>query len=362
LRRQYALHRRELDAAMAAVCESAAFIDGPDVAAFEGEFAAFCGASHCVGVSSGGEALRLALAALGVGSGDEVILPANTFIATALAVSATGARPVLVDCLPDTANIDPAQVDAAVTERTRAIIAVHLYGQPADVDALQAVADRYGIPLVEDAAQAHGAEFRGRRCGGLGRLAAFSFYPGKNLGAFGDAGAVTTNDEGLASFVREARSYGERRKYEHVVKGGNWRLDTLQAAVLRVKLRHLDEWNSARRRAAALYHERLRDVRGVVLPQVRADVVPVWHLYVIETEQRDALLAVLRHAQVFAGIHYPVPIHSQPAFADLGYARGAFPQSERRAGRILSLPIFPEITEAEIDRVAGVVREFAGGG
>jgi len=361
LRRQYAAHRAELDAAVAAVCESTAFIEGPDVAAFEREFAAFCGVQHCVGVSSGGEALRLALVALGVRAGDEVILPANTFVATALAVSGTGARPVLVDCLPDTANIDPEQVAALITPRTRAIIAVHLYGQPADMEALQEVADRHGLPIVEDAAQAHGAEFRGRRCGSMGRLAGFSFYPGKNLGAFGDAGAVTTDDEHLATFLRQVRTYGERRKYEHVVKGGNWRLDTLQAAVLRVKLRYLAHWNAARQRVAACYSERLHDVVGVTLPHVRPDVVPVWHLYVIETERRDALMAALRNAEIFAGIHYPIPVHLQPAYNDLGYTRGAFPQSERRAGRILSLPVFAEITESEIDRIVGVVRQVAAG-
>jgi dTDP-4-amino-4,6-dideoxygalactose transaminase len=358
LKTQYLAHRAEFDAAVRGVFESAAFINGPDVAAFEEEFAAFCGVRHCVGVSSGLEALRLALAAIGVGPGDEVILPANTFIATALAVSGVGARPVLVDCDPHTANILPEAVGGAISEKTKAIVPVHLYGQPVDFDALRSIASRYDIPIIEDAAQAHGAAYAGTRCGGLGRAAGFSFYPGKNLGAFGDGGAVTTNDDSVADVIRQARSYGERRKYEHVAKGGNWRLDTVQAAILRVKLRYLPAWNDARRHAAALYTEQLRQFPAISLPTVLEGVTPVWHLYVIQVDNRDGLLAALREHGIYAGIHYPTPIHLQPAYADLGYGRGAFPHAERQAARILSLPIYPEITAEQIDAVTAVVTRF----
>jgi dTDP-4-amino-4,6-dideoxygalactose transaminase len=358
LQRQYAAHRDEFQAALAAVLESAAFINGPDVRVFEEEFAAFCGVKNCVGVSSGFEALRLILLASGIGPGDEVILPANTFIATALAVSGVGARPVLVDCDLLTANLLTDAAAAAITPRTRAVIAVHMYGQPVDCAALRAVAEPHGLLLIEDAAHAHGAEYRGTRCGGLGRAAAFSFYPGKNLGAFGDAGAVTTQDDGLAEFVRQARNYGETQKYEHMVKGGNWRLDTLQAAVLRVKLRYLAAWNQARRRAAVFYTERLRHLPMVTLPTVRDDVLPAWHLYVIQVEHRDDVLAALRAQGILAGVHYPIPIHLQPAYAELGHRPGAFPNAERLAARVLSLPLHPEITEEDIDRVVATLERI----
>jgi dTDP-4-amino-4,6-dideoxygalactose transaminase len=355
LGRQHRALHAELQAAMARVLDATAFINGPDVKAFEDEFAAYCGTRHCVGVSSGLEALRLALIAVGVGPGDEVILPANTFIATALAVSGIGARPVLVDCDPATANILPDAIAAAITPRTKALLPVHLYGQPVDWDAIAAVADAHGLPVVEDAAQAHGARHRGRRCGSLGRAAAFSFYPGKNLGAFGDGGALTTDDDGVADYVRQARDYGQRRKYEHVIKGGNWRLDTLQAAVLRVKLRYLDEWNATRRQLADAYGARLQDATDVKLPAVRTDVEPVWHLYVIEVSDRDALLGKMQRLGIGAGIHYPTPIHLQPAYSDLGYARGDFPNAERQSARVLSLPLFPEMTLDEIHRVVTAI-------
>jgi dTDP-4-amino-4,6-dideoxygalactose transaminase len=258
---------------------------------------------------------------------------------------------VLADCDPVTANLDPAAAARAITPRTKAIMPVHLYGQPVDWPALEAIAAPRGIALVEDAAQAHGARHRGRRCGSLGRAAGFSFYPGKNLGAFGDAGAVTTDDDALAEYVRAARDYGQRRKYEHAVKGGNWRLDTLQAAVLRIKLRNLDAWNAARRAAAAAYSARLAGLPGLRLPEVAPGVEPVWHLYVVECERRDELVRQLNDAGIGAGVHYPVPVHLQDAYADLGYARGAFPNAERQARRVLSLPMFPEITDAEITTV-----------
>lgn len=361
LKQQYRDHREEFDGAIRGVLENAAFINGPDLAAFEQEFAAFCGVRYCVGVSSGLEALRLCLAALGIGPGDEVILPANTYIATALAVSGVGARPVLVDCDPHTANMQPAAAAAAITARTKAIMPVHLYGQPVDFEALQAMAARHGLAIVEDAAQAHGAEYHGARCGSLGRAAGFSFYPGKNLGAFGDGGAVTTDDAAIATFVRQARSYGERSKYEHILKGGNWRLDTVQAAVLRVKLRYLPAWNAARGRAAALYTERLRHLPAVTLPSVLDGVVPVWHLYVIQVDDRDGVLAALKQHDIGAGIHYPTPIHLQPAYADLGYGRGAFPNAERQAARVLSLPLFPEISVEQIEAVTAVIERCVTG-
>jgi dTDP-4-amino-4,6-dideoxygalactose transaminase len=360
LTQQFLRHRQEFEAALAGVCERATFINGPDVGAFEAEFAAFCETQHCAGVSSGLEALHLILMAAGIGGGDEVIVPANTFIATALAVSAVGARPVLVDCEADGPNIDVSAVAEKITPRTRAIIGVHLYGHPADFDALHALAAPHRLLLIEDAAQAHGARYRGRRCGSLGWAAGFSFYPGKNLGAFGDGGAVTTNDAAIADFIRTARNNGERRKYEHVLRGGNWRLDTIQAAVLRVKLRYLAEWNAARTRAAARYSERLAGMRAVGLPRARADTDPAWHLYVIEVGNRDGLVAALATQGIAAGIHYPTPIHLQPAYADLGHRPGSFPNAERQAARVLSLPLFPEITDAQIDRVAAAVREFVG--
>lgn len=356
LKAQYHSLRSEIDAAMAAVVEATAFINGPDVAAFEGEFARFCGAEYCVGVSSGLEALRLILVAAGIGAGDEVIVPANTFIATALAVSGVGATVVLADCDRRTSNLDLAATRRAITPRTKAIIPVHLYGQPVDWAGLEVIATQHGLLLIEDAAQAHGARVGPRQCGSLGLAAAFSFYPGKNLGAFGDAGAVTTNDAGLAERIRQARSYGERRKYEHTVKGGNWRLDTLQAAVLRVKLRHLAVWNERRRSIAAAYTERLGDCREVILPHVIAGVTPVWHLYVVEVEKRDRVLKALHQRGVMAGIHYPCPIHLQPAYADLGLAEGAFANAELLAPRILSLPIFPEMTDAQVDAVCAALR------
>ncbi len=360
LRQQYLSLRTEIDAAVSSVIESAAFINGPDVAAFETEFAKFCDAQHCVGVSSGLEALRMILVALGIGVGDEVIVPANTFIATALAVSGVGASVVLVDCDRRTANIDPLAVEDAITSRTKAIMPVHLYGQPVQWNALADIAAKHGVALIEDAAQAHGARWEDRACGNLGVAAAFSFYPGKNLGAFGDGGAVTTNDAALAERLRQARSYGERRKYEHVVKGGNWRLDTIQAAVLRVKLRHLAEWNEERRHAAARYSTALAEMPGVSLPAVLPNVTPVWHLYVIEVEERDRVLASLQQQGIMAGVHYPCPIHLQPAYADLGHQRGTFPNAEAAAARILSLPLFPEITADQTDRVVDGLRRALG--
>jgi len=336
---------------------------GPQVKAFEGAFAAWCGVGHCAGVASGTAALDLVLRGLGVGPGDEVITVAHTFIATAEAISAVGARPVFVDIDPQTYTMDPQALAAAITPRTRAILPVHIYGQPADMDAINAIAARHKLPVVEDAAQAHGATWNGVRAGALGTAACFSFYPGKNLGAYGDAGAVTSADAALAGQVRLLRNHGRHSKYLHEVKGFGERIDTLQAAILSAKLPYLDEWTAARRRLAARYGELLADC-DVVLPYVAPQAESAWHLYVIRTPQKDALRdALLDHLQahgIGAGVHYPVPLHLQPAYADLGYRAGALPVSEEVAATCLSLPLYPEMSEAQQERVAAVIREFVG--
>jgi dTDP-4-amino-4,6-dideoxygalactose transaminase len=348
----------QVDAAIAGVLADGHFILGRQVEAFEQAFAAFSGVAHAVGVSSGLDALRLALLALDIGPGDEVIVPANTYIATALAVSAVGARPVLVDCDPQTYLLDVAQAEAAVTTRTRAVIPVHLTGQAVDMDPVLRLADRHGLAVVEDAAQAHGARYKDRPCGSIGTLGCFSFYPSKNLGACGDGGMVTTDDAELARRVRRLRNYGEQAKYQHVDKGLNARLDTIQAAVLLVKLVHLPAWNAARARHAAAYRELLDGLEGLVFQQEAPWSTHVWHLLVVESDQRDSLRDHLAAAGVDTGIHYPVPIHLQPAYADLGHRRGAFPNAERLARRVLSLPMYPELRSGQIEFVTGAVRRF----
>ncbi len=339
------------------VMEEASFILGPDLAAFEEKFASYVGTRFCVGVESGTAALQLALESLGIGRGDEVILPANSYIASALAVSAVGARPVLVDC---DANylIDPAMLDDAVTPRTKAIMPVHLYGQAVPMDAIVDVARRRGLYVVEDAAQAHGARWDGRHVGAFGDVACFSFYPGKNLGAYGDGGAIVTDDAALADRLRLMRDFGQRKKYEHLIKGGNCRLDSMQAAVLDVKLRHLDAWNDARRRHAAAYDARLAEI-GIKPPPLLRNEGHVYHLYVIEVEQRERVVEALRERGIATGIHYPIPIHLQPAYADLGLRRGDFARTERSAQRVLSLPMFPELTEEQIAFVADALASSA---
>jgi dTDP-4-amino-4,6-dideoxygalactose transaminase len=320
------------------------------VDAFEQDFAAYCEAPHAVGVDSGLSALELVLRASGIGAGDEVITAANTFIATVLAISHTGATPVLVDADPRTHALDVDQVAAAVTPRTRAIVPVHLYGHPAEMDAIMSIAEPRGLLVVEDAAQAHGARFRGRRAGSLGHAAAFSFYPAKNLGAFGDGGAIVTADDGLRDRLRVLRNYGQREKYIHVEKGFNRRLDTMQAALLRVKLRQLDGWSDLRRRHADTYAELLADV-DVVAPAAAGHVEAVWHLYVVRVAHRDEVRAALDRAGIQTGIHYPVPVHLQPAYAELGLGPGSFPVAERIAGELLSLPMYPELTRDLIEEV-----------
>jgi dTDP-4-amino-4,6-dideoxygalactose transaminase len=351
LARQHASIRDEIDAAMAHVIDAGAFILGPDVELFESEWAEFCEARHAIGVASGTAAIHLLLEAVGVGPGDEVIVPANTFVASALPLMHRGARPVLVDCDPVSATLDLDAVTAAVTPRTRAVIAVHLYGQAADMDPLLQLAERHGFDVFEDACQAHGARYRGRRVGTLGTASCFSFYPSKNLGALGDGGAVVTNDGELADRLRKIRDLGQARKYEHVILGHNERLDTLQAAVLRVKLRCLEGWNDSRRQHARSYAERLADT-DVVLPKELEGREHVWHLYVIRTLDRDRVRASLDADGVQTGLHYPIPVHLQQAFSSLGYQAGAFPVAEQWSDQGLSLPMFAELEPSEIAAVA----------
>ncbi|WP_433555420.1 DegT/DnrJ/EryC1/StrS family aminotransferase [Pseudonocardia xinjiangensis] len=344
----------EIAAGWADILARTAFVGGPRVAAFETDYATWSGIRHCVGVGNGTDALELALRALGVRAGDECIMPANTFIATAEAVARAGATPVLVDCDEDTALIDVEAAAAAVTERTRVVLPVHLYGQTAAVEELRALLPE-GVAILEDAAQSQGARRHGVAAGKLGDIAGTSFYPGKNLGAYGDAGAVLTDRDDLAEAIRLLRDHGSPRKYEHSVLGFNSRLDALQAVVLSAKLRRLDDWNAARRAAAARYDELLSDVDGVVGPVVAEGNEPVWHLYVVRVAERARVLRELHESGIGAGIHYPVPVHRTEAFAHLGLGSGAFPVTERLADEIVSLPMFPDITPAQQERVVSVL-------
>lgn len=349
---------RELDAALVGafqrVYHNSWYIEGPEDAAFEAAFAEYCGAKYCVGCGNGLDALLLILKGYGIGPGDEVILPSNTYIATALAVSYTGAAPVLVEPRLATFNLDPTLVDAAVTPRTKAILAVHLYGQAAEMEPLRAIADRHGLKLIEDAAQSHGALYQGRRVGGLADAAGFSFYPGKNLGALGDAGCVTTNDAQLAAKVRALGNYGSDYKYHHIYQGHNSRLDELQAAFLAAKLPHLDRMNAERRRIAARYLAGIRHPE-VALPTVLPQCEPVWHIFAVRTPRRDALEAWLNQNGVGTNKHYPIPIHLQGAYKGLGLAQGALPLAEEISATQLSLPLFYGMTEEQVDWVIGLV-------
>jgi dTDP-4-amino-4,6-dideoxygalactose transaminase len=353
LKSQFARLREEIVPRVTAVMQEASFILGPDVARFEENFATYVGTRHCVGVESGTAALQLALEALGITRDDEVIIPANTYIASAIAVSAVGAVPVLVD-MDENYLIDAALLQNALTPRTKAIMPVHLYGQAVPMDAIMEFAKQNDLAVIEDASQSHGARWKGRASGSFGTVGCFSFYPGKNLGAYGDAGAVVTNDARIADGLRLLRDFGQRKKYEHLVKAGNCRLDSIQAAVLDVKLNHLNDWNDARRRCADLYDEKLAAI-GIAPPPRIADEGHVYHLYVIEVENRPHVQSVLAHRGIATGIHYPIPIHLQPAYADLGLGPGSFPRTERSAGRILSLPIYPELNEAQIDLVVSAL-------
>ena len=346
-----------LEEAALRTVRSGQYILGEEVASFEREFAAYCRVSHAVGVSNGLDALHLILRGLEIGPGDEVIVPANTFIATWLAVSFCGAKPVPVDAEPNGFNIDLSAVEAAITPRTRAIVVVHLYGVPADVGTLQAIADRYPLPIIEDAAQAHGAKCHGKRVGTLGKAAAFSFYPGKNLGALGDAGGVTTHDDQLAERIRVLRNYGSEVKYEHREAGFNARLDEMQAAVLRVKLLRLDKDNGARQRIADRYLEGLSGL-NLQLPSVPVGHTSVWHLFVIRANERERLREGLRKLGVSTGIHYPVPPHLQPPYASIDSPEGRFPRTETSHREVLSLPIWPGMTDAMVDYVVECLKHL----
>lgn len=350
--------RPDLDAAISRVLSSGWFVLGAELESFEREFAAFTGATQCVGVGNGLDAIELALRALGVGPGDEVIVPSNTFIATWLGVTRTGARVIPVEPDVSTYNIDPDRVDAAITPRTRAIVAVHLYGQPASMAPLREIASRRGVGLVEDAAQAHGASYDGIPVGSLGDVAAWSFYPAKNLGALGDGGAVTTDDEAIADRVRVLRNYGSRVKYIHETRGVNSRLDEIQAAVLRVKLRHLPEWNSRRKRVASAYMAGLAEAE-ITLPKGELRAEPAWHLFVVLSPDRDRLQQHMTAAGVETLIHYPVPPHRQSAYRELGHGEGAFPVAERIHRECLSLPIGPHLSKEHTAAVLAAVQSFA---
>ena len=347
----------EINAAVDRVIRSGWYIGGTEVAEFEERYADYCGAGHCVGVGNGLDALHLTLKAMGIGEGDEVIVASNGFIATLLAVSMTGAAPVAVEPDPLTHNLDPALVEAAITERTRVILPTHLYGQPADIDPLLEIAKRHGLRLVEDAAQAHGAHYKGRRVGAHGDAVTWSFYPSKNLGALGDAGAVTTNDPDLARRSRELGNYGSAKRYVNDVKGVNSRLDPLQAAVLSVKLDRLDEWNDRRRTIARVYGEKLHQ-GGVTLPYVPNWAEPVWHLFVVQCEARDALADCLEKAGVQTLVHYPIPPHRQRAYADLELAEGTLPIAEKLARTVLSLPMGPQLSLEQTEQVIEAVNAF----
>ena len=350
LKAQYESIKTEVDSALQRVIESTAFVSGPDVREFEGEFADFCGAEHGVGVASGTAALYLSLLALDIGPGDEVITTPATFFATVAEIARVGAHPVLVDVDRRTCNIDPERLEGAVTARTRAVIPVHMYGQPADMGPIRDIAERHRLHVIEDAAQAHGAEYRGSRAGSMGDLGCFSFYPAKNLGAYGDAGAVTTNSVELADKVRGLRDHGRADKYTHAELGTGERLDTIQAAILRVKLRRLEEWTEARIAAAKRYDGLLADLQ-VELPHVAAGIRHVFHLYVIQVDNRDRVLAELNENGIGAGVHYPLPLHLQPALRHLGYGPGDFPETESAADRVLSLPLYPELTDSQAGQV-----------
>lgn len=356
LRQHHAALRREFTAAFEAVVDASAFASGPFVSRFEQDFAAYCGAKFCVGVGNGTDALWLALLALGVGPGDEVITVPMTFMATAEAITYAGAKPVFVDIDPSTYTMNPEAVEGAITPRTRAIIPVHLYGQMADMEPILRIARRHGLKVIEDACQAHGANYGAKRAGSLGDAGCFSFYPGKNLGAFGEAGAVVTDSEELARKVQMFRDHGQARKYHHDVVGWNARMDGIQGAVLAIKLKHLDEYNEARRHHAEHYRSLLSGSPGVTLPCERSQSEHVYHLFVIRVSERDRVLKELESRGIHCGIHYPIPVHLQEAYRSLGLGRGSFPVSESCADEVLSLPMYPELTGEQIESVA---RELA---
>ena len=356
LKAQYQSIKPEIDAAIARVLDSCQFVLGSEVAGFEQDFATYCGAAECIALNSGTSALHLALLAAGVGPGDEVITVPFTFVASVAAVIYAGARPVLVDIDPRSFTMDPTLVEAAITPRTKAILPVHLYGQSADMDPIMEVARRHGLIVIEDAAQAHGAKYKGRPVGSIGDMGCFSFYPGKNLGAYGEGGAVTTSNAEYARTVRMLRDWGQDRKYHHLLRGFNYRMEGFQGAILRVKLRHLEAWTEARRRVVSLYNDLLAD-SGVETPTEMPWGRHVYHVYTLRTDDRDGLQAALQAEGIQTGIHYPVPAHLQPAYADLGYGRGAFPHAEAAAQQVLSLPLYPELSSQAVTEVAAAVKK-----
>jgi dTDP-4-amino-4,6-dideoxygalactose transaminase len=362
LTRQYKRIEEEILSATKRVYEKGRFILGEEVSVFEEEFSHYCGVRYGVGVDSGTDALQLALKAVGVGEGDEVITVAHSFIATALSISQTGAKPLFVDIDPETYTMDPNALEQFLRHRKKkgerqkikAILPVHLYGHPAEMDAIMDIADRYQLTLIEDACQAHGAEYQGRKVGSFGLLSCFSFYPTKNLGGYGDGGMVVTDDKKLFEKLRLLRCYGEKRKYEHVLKGGNNRLDEIQAAILRVKLKYLDQWNEERRKRVLIYKKMLEHT-GFICPTEKGQAKHVYHLFVIRTKKRNPLQTFLKEKGIGTLIHYPIPIHLQKAFRELGYRRGALPLTEQYAREVLSLPFFPEMTESEMEEVANEI-------
>ncbi len=359
LKAQYANIKSEVNAAIAGVLESCQFSLGGEVAAFEQEFAAYCGTKQGVAVNTGTSALHLSLLAAGIGRSDEVITVPFTFVATVAAVHYCGARPILVDIDPRYFNLDPNRVEAAITKRTKAILPVHLYGQPADMDPILDIARRHKLLVIEDACQAHGAEYKGRRAGSLGDMGCFSFYPGKNLGAYGEGGMVVTNDAEYARTIRMLRDWGAEKKYQHELKGYNYRMEGIQGAVLRVKMRYVEAWTQARRANAALY-DRLFAGSGVPTPQVMPNARHVYHIYAIRSKQRKAWMEALQAQGIHTGIHYPIPVHLLPAYSDLGYKGGDFPHSEQAANEVLSLPMFAELTSGQCEDVAAALRNLVG--
>ena len=361
LKQQFASLREEIREALDRVCRNASFILGEEVSEFAKEFAAYSEVKHCVALNSGTSALHLALLALGVKPGDEVITTANTFIATAEAICYAGAKPVFVDIDPNTANLDPALIERAITGRTRAVVPVHLYGRPAEMYPMLEIARKYNLAVIEDACQAHGARYRRRRVGSIGHAAAFSFYPSKNLSAYGEGGALTTNDAGVAEAARSLRNHGQSSPYTHERIGYNYRMEGFQGAVLRVKLKRLEQWNARRKEIAALYHCALQDAEVEIPPDDPRDE-RVYHLFVVYVERRDAVRAALEARGVHTAIHYPCPIHLQPAFASLGYGAGSFPHAEQACARVLSMPFFPEMTDEQVRYAAEQLAEVVGNG
>lgn len=357
LKAQYAQIRDEINPAIQEVIDKASFVGGPYLRAFEKEFADFCGAKHAIGVSSGTAALHLSLVAYGIGPGDEVITVPNTFIATTEAISISGARSVFVDVDPESYNIDVSKIDGAITPRTKAILPVHLYGQPADMDPILEIAGRHTLTVIEDAAQAHGAEYKGKKVGGLGHVGCFSFYPGKNLGAYGDGGMVVTNDPQVAEKIRLLGNHGRAERNRHTHEGFNYRLDGIQAAILSVKLKHLEDWTARRRHNAQRYNELLQNL-DIITPTEKKIAKHVFHLYIIKSSRRDALAEHLQARGIAVGLHYPIALHLQQAYAHLGYQRGSFPVAERCAEQVLSLPMFAELTEEQIQHVVNGIKEF----